>query len=104
MNTTHTLLTAVTLLGFASLAHAQEPFTVTSEGENFAVHYSREYSGNILGGGFAEFEGQGRNSTIRYADPTVGQQAAGLPVDLGGGNGDVVYLPLPLRPSSLAAR
>ena len=104
MNAIRILLPAAALLGFATLAQAQEPFTVASQGESFAVEYAADYRGNILGGGVAHFEGQGRNATVRYADPTLGRRAAGLAVDRGGQNGDVVYLPLPQRASTLAAR
>ncbi|WP_277755310.1 hypothetical protein [Teichococcus oryzae] len=40
MNTPRTLLAAAALLGFDGLAQAQQPFTVTGQGENFSVRYA----------------------------------------------------------------
>jgi hypothetical protein len=46
--------------------------------------------------------GQGENFRIRHRDPAYAERAPGIPVPVGGANGDIVYLP-PGNASSLAA-
>ncbi|MXP62303.1 hypothetical protein E0493_02920 [Roseomonas sp. M0104] len=103
MTASRTLFAAAALLGMSgTLAQAQDALTVTGTGENFAVSYAAEHTGNILGGGFAKVVDQGRNSRIVYADPALGQKASGLPVFTGGQEGAVVYLPAPAAPLTMA--
>ncbi|MDJ0390636.1 hypothetical protein QMO56_21205 [Roseomonas sp. E05] len=103
MTITRSLLAAIALVGLAGAAQAQD-LAVTNRGENFAVQYDPSYTGNILGGGYARFTQLGRETQITYADPTLGKHAAGIPVDLGGSHGEVVYLPQAPASSMMAAR
>jgi hypothetical protein len=98
------LAAAAALLGFsAAAASAAEPITVLSQGENFAVSYAPGYEGNVLGGGAVRVEGQGESQRIAYADGSLARRVPGLAVQVGGGNGDIVYLPLAAS-ATLAAR
>ncbi|MXP65075.1 hypothetical protein E0493_17145 [Roseomonas sp. M0104] len=102
MTITRSLFAALALLGLAGAAQAQD-LTVTDRGENFAVQYDPSYTGNIVGGGYARFAQLGQNTTIAYADPSIGNRAPGTPVDLGG-HSDVVYLQQAPAATMLAAR
>jgi hypothetical protein len=94
-----TALAAILALA-AAPAHAQ--VTVLSQGENFAVQRDAADAGNIVGGGAVEVSSQGENIRIRHRDPAYAERAPGIPFQVGGGNGDVVYLQ-PGHASSLVA-
>ncbi|MFZ6762990.1 hypothetical protein [Roseomonas sp. KE0001] len=107
MSTLRTLLAAAALLGTtAALApvQARDFLTVTGQGENFAVRYDEAYRGNVVGGGYARFAGQGQSGRIAYDDPALGRQAPGIPVLIGGQHSEVVYLAPSAAPATLAAR
>lgn len=89
-----------TMLALAAPAGAQ--ITVLSQGESFAVQRDPADTGNVVGGGAVEVLNQGENLRIRHRDPAYAERAPGLPVPVGGNNGDIVYLP-PGHASSLAA-
>jgi len=103
MKITRALAAALALATMAGVAQAQEPLTVTGYGENFAVRYADDYTGNIVGGGYAHFVNQGQETQIAYANPHLGRHSPGIPVDLGGDE-DVAYLPQPAAPTRLATR
>jgi hypothetical protein len=90
-----------TMLALAA-APASAQITVLSQGESFAVQRAPADTGNIVGGGAVEVLGQGENFRIRHRDPAYAERAPGIPVPVGGANGDIVYLP-PGNASSLAA-
>lgn len=104
MTIRNTLLAALALLGLGGAAQAREPFVVTGQGEEFAVQYDPAYTGNIVGGGYAAFVGNGHESQIVYADPTIGRRAPGIPVMIGGEHAEIAYLPQTGGASLLAAR
>ncbi|MDJ0386922.1 hypothetical protein QMO56_02245 [Roseomonas sp. E05] len=99
-----TFLAAAALLGLSGASALAAPLTVTNQGENFAVTYADDYTGNILGGGLVQVEGRGRNLQIIYDDARFARRPAGFPVFLGGSEGDVAYLPTPTASGLLAAR
>ncbi|HWL84125.1 MAG TPA: hypothetical protein VNR89_24470 [Roseomonas sp.] len=103
MTMTRSLLAAIALLGLAGAAQAQD-LTVTNQGENFEVQYDPSYTGNIVGGGYARFTQLGQNTTVAYADPSLGNHAPGIPVDLGGSHGEIAYLPQGPASTMMAAR
>ena len=82
----------VTMLAVAAPAGAQ--ITVVSQGESFAVQRDPADTGNAVGGGAVEVLNQGENLRIRHRDPAYAERSPGLPVAVGGNNGDIVYLPL----------
>jgi len=92
-------LAAILALG-AAPASAQ--ITVLSQGETFAVQRDPADTGNIVGGGSVEVLSQGENVRIRHRDPAYVERAPGIPVAVGGSNGDIAYLP-PGNASSLLA-
>jgi len=104
MTRSRTLLAAAALLGLSGASALAAPLTVTNQGENFAVSYADDYTGNILGGGMVRTEGKGRNLQIFYDDPQFARRAPGLPVFVGGSQGDVAYLPAPAGQGLMAAR
>jgi hypothetical protein len=104
MSALRTLLAATALLGAASATATAAPLAVTSQGENFAVDYAPDYTGNIVGGGFVRTEGNNRSLRIIHQDPSFARQAAGIPVFTGGSEGNVAYLPASRASSSLAVR
>jgi hypothetical protein len=89
-----------TIIAFAAPASAQ--ITVLSQGENFFVQRDPSDTGNIVGGGRVEVLNQGENFSIRHRDPAYAERGPGIPFQVGGGNGDVVYLQ-PDNASSLVA-
>jgi alpha/beta superfamily hydrolase len=90
-----------TILAMAA-APASAQVTVLSQGENFAVQRDAADAGNIVGGGAVEVASQGEDIRIRHRDPAYAERAPGIPFQVGGGNGDVVYLQ-PGNASSLLA-
>jgi hypothetical protein len=88
------------ILALAAPASAQ--ITVLSQGENFSVQRDPADTGNIVGGGRVEVLSQGENTSIRHRDPAYAERGPGIPFQVGGGNGDIVYLP-PGHASSLMA-
>ncbi|MXP63066.1 hypothetical protein E0493_06825 [Roseomonas sp. M0104] len=99
-----TLLATAALLGLSGASALAAPLTVTGQGENFAVAYADDYTGNILGGGTVRTEGNSRNLRIIHDDARFAQRPAGLPVFQGGSEGDVAYLPAPATAGLRAAR
>ncbi|MFC3126097.1 hypothetical protein ACFOD4_13600 [Pseudoroseomonas globiformis] len=91
-----------TLLAFGA-APASAQITVLSQGENFSVHRDAIDTGNIVGGGSVDVLGRGENARIHHRDPAYTERAPGIPVAVGGSNGDIVYV-APSAPTSLAAR
>jgi CRP-like cAMP-binding protein len=91
----------VAMLALAA-APANAQITVLSQGESFAVQRDPADTGSIVGGGSVEVLAQGENVRIRHVDPTYSEPAPGIPVAVGGSNGDVVYLP-PNNAASLVA-
>jgi predicted secreted protein len=92
------LLSAVLLTtGLAGAASAADSFPVFSQGESFSADYSHDMN-NIVGGGFASASG-GQDVRISYANPNIGNKAAGIPVFVGGSQGDVAYV---VAPASVA--
>lgn len=104
MSAFRTLLAATALLGAASAAATAAPLAVTSQGENFAVDYAPDYTGNIVGGGFVRLEGNNQSLRIIHQDDRFARQAAGTPVFTGGSEGSVAYLPTSGASNTLAAR
>ncbi|HWL82447.1 MAG TPA: hypothetical protein VNR89_15975 [Roseomonas sp.] len=105
MSTSRILLGAAALLGLAGAVPARASLEAVTQGESFANQYAPEFRGNIVGGGFARETMPGDNSTILYADSTIGRRAPGTPVFVGGHNGDVAYLTTPASmPVSRASR
>ncbi|MFC7556462.1 hypothetical protein ACFQU7_35880 [Pseudoroseomonas wenyumeiae] len=90
-----------TILALAAPAGAQ--ITVLSQGENFSVRRDAADTGNIVGGGAVEVLSQGENIGIRHRDPTFAERAPGIPFQVGGSNGDIVYLPSGWASSLVAA-
>ncbi|MCI0754719.1 hypothetical protein [Teichococcus vastitatis] len=88
-------------LGFASILSilalsalpAQAQIEVTNRGENFSVSRDPADDGNIVGGGTVVAIGRGENLSLSYQDPQFAERGPGIPYQVGGGNGDVVYLP-----------
>jgi hypothetical protein len=101
MNSIRTLLAALLVAGAAGAAQAQEPFQVTGRGENFAVEYAPDYTGNIVGGGEVLTTTTGKDPRVVYADPNV-SQTAGIPSFTGGSQGDVVYTAPAAAPAMMA--
>jgi hypothetical protein len=104
MNASRTLLAAAALMGLAAGSAMAQPLTVTDRGENFAVTYDENYAGNVVGGGAVETRGNGNNLRIIHEDARYARHSAGVPVFEGGSEGQVVYLPAPQAPTTLAAR
>jgi hypothetical protein len=94
--------TALLTAGFAGAASAAEIFPVMSKGESFSVDYSHDQN-NIVGGGFASANGGGQEVRISYADPSIGNKPAGIPVFVGGMQGNVAYIVMP-HATALASR
>jgi hypothetical protein len=94
-------LSAILALGVPLTAFAAEPFPVMSQGESFSVDYSNDRN-NIVGDGFATATG-GEDVHISYANPNIGNRAAGIPVFVGGSEGDVAYIVMP-NSNTLASR
>lgn len=90
-----------TILALAA-APASAQITVLSQGENFSVQRDRADTGNIVGGGAVEVWSQGETVQIRHRDPAYAERAPGIPVPVGGANGDIAYLQ-PGHASSLVA-
>jgi hypothetical protein len=84
------------------VAPASAQITVLSQGETFAVQRDPADTGNIVGGGAVEVLNQGETVSIRHRDPAYAERAPGIPVAVGGSNGDIVYLS-PGSASSLVA-
>jgi hypothetical protein len=82
----------VTMFALAA-APASAQITVLSQGENFAVQRDPADTGNIVGGGAVEVLSQGETVQIRHRDPAYAERGPGIPVAVGGSNGDIVYLP-----------
>jgi hypothetical protein len=80
-----------TLLALAA-APASAQITVLSQGENFAVQRNAADAGNIVGGGAVALADQGENLRIRHRDPAFAGRAPGIPFQVGGSHGDIVYL------------
>jgi hypothetical protein len=93
MSSFRTLLAAAALVGFSGAAALATPLTVTGTGENFAVAYAPDYTGNIVGGGVVRVTGNGESQQIAHLDRRFAQQPAGIPVFVGGSEGTVAYLP-----------
>jgi hypothetical protein len=89
-----------TILALSAPASAQ--IVVLSQGENFSVQRNPSDEGNIVGGGSVQVLGQGENVQIRHLDPSYAEHAPGIPFQVGGRHGDVVYLS-PDNASSLVA-
>ncbi|HWL80981.1 MAG TPA: hypothetical protein VNR89_08510 [Roseomonas sp.] len=104
MTRSRTLLAAAALLGLSGASALAAPLVVTNQGENFAVTYADDYTGNIVGGGTVRTEGNSRNLRIIYDDAQFARRPAGLPVFRGGSEGDVAYLPAPAVHGLMAAR
>jgi hypothetical protein len=104
MTAFRTLLAATALLGAATAAASAAPLAVTSQGESFAVEYAPDYTGNIVGGGFVRTEGNNRSLRIIHEDASFARQSAGIPVFIGGSEGNVAYLPASGASNTLAAR
>jgi hypothetical protein len=80
----------IALLLAASPAGAQ--IVVLSQGESFAVQRESRDNGNLVGGGAVDVLSQGENFRARHRDPAFAERAPGIPVAVGGSNGDIVYL------------
>jgi hypothetical protein len=94
--------TALATVLVLAAAPASAQITVLSQGENFSVQRESADTGNIVGGGAVEVLGQGETVQIRHRDPAYAERGPGIPVAVGGSNGDIVYLP-PGNASSLLA-
>jgi hypothetical protein len=90
-----------TVLALAAVP-ASAQIIVLSQGENFSVQRDAADTGNIVGGGVVDVLGQGENVRIRYHEPSYAKRAPGIPVEVGGSNGDIVYL-APGNASTLVA-
>ncbi|HWX49392.1 MAG TPA: hypothetical protein VNZ61_15160 [Roseomonas sp.] len=103
MITFRALLATGALLGFAGTAQAQDAFAVTGIGENFAVRYAPDYRGNVLGGGSTNLRDGGESLQIHYPDVLAPRPSAGIPAFVGGKEGDILYRPLPVGSTTMAA-
>jgi hypothetical protein len=103
MNASRTLLAAAALLGLSGAAAIAAPLTVSGTGENFAVQYDATYSGNIVGGGIVASETRGKDNRVVYANPNH-VRMVGIPVQAGGSEGEVSYLPPALSSVWMASR
>lgn len=88
--TSFRLAAAIALLFAASPAGAQ--IVVLSQGESFAVQREARDNGNLAGGGAVDVLSQGENFQTRHRGPAFAGRAPGIPVPVGGANGDIVYL------------
>jgi len=70
-----------------------QPLTVLDEGENFTVAYDPSYEGNVAGGGRVQIADDGEMLQIQYRDGSFAMQAPGVPVFIGGSEGNIAYLP-----------
>jgi hypothetical protein len=86
------LSAALLMAGLAGAAQAQD-LQVINQGEQFEVHYPAGYTGNIVGGGAVRVAGQGESQQIAHLDSRFAEQPAGIPVFVGGSEGEVAYLP-----------
>jgi hypothetical protein len=99
-----TLLAAAALISAAASSTAfAAPLTVTGTGESFAVQYDEHYTGNIVGGGAVASETRGKDNRVVYVQPNQ-SRSAGIPVQRGGSEGDVAYLPQVSPAARMAAR
>jgi hypothetical protein len=94
MSSFRTLLAAAALVGFSGAAALATPLTVTGTGENFAVAYAPSYTGNIVGGGVVASETRGKDNRVAYAQANH-SMTSGIPVFVGGSEGNVAYLGAP---------
>jgi len=76
----------------ASPANAQ--IIVLSQGETFAAQRDPADDGNVVGGGAIDVLSQGENFRVQHRDPAFAERAPGIPVQVGGSGGEIVYLPL----------
>jgi hypothetical protein len=90
-------------VGFSGAAALATPLTVTGTGENFAVAYAPDYTGNIVGGGVVASETRGKDNRVVYAQANHAM-TSGIPVFTGGSEGNVAYLAAPSATATLAAR
>jgi hypothetical protein len=96
------LSAALLTAGLTGAASAADVFPVMSQGESFSVDYSNDMN-NIVGGGFARAISGGQEVRISYANPNIGNKSPGIPVFVGGSEGNVAYLMAP-GSTSLASR
>ena len=97
------LSAALLMAGLAGAAQAQD-LQVINQGEQFEVHYPAGYTGNIVGGGAVRVAGQGESQQIVHVDSRFVEHAAGIPVFVGGSEGNVAYLPVNQAQQFLANR
>jgi hypothetical protein len=104
MNAFRTLLAAAALVGASSTAFAA-PLTVVDQGEAFSVQHEAGYTSNIVGGGgTVSLTSNGESQEITYANASFAQRTAGIPVFVGGSEGNVAYAPAAPSASLMAAR
>jgi hypothetical protein len=94
---------ALLMAGLAGAAQAQE-MQVINQGEQFSVQYPAGYTGNIVGGGVVRVTGQGESQQIAHLDGRFVERPAGIPVFVGGSEGNVAYLPVGQAQQFLAHR
>ncbi|RKK01827.1 hypothetical protein EBE87_02575 [Pseudoroseomonas wenyumeiae] len=97
------LSAALLMTGLAGAAQAQE-LQVINQGEQFEVHYPAGYTGNIVGGGAVRVAGQGESQQIAHIDSRFVERSAGIPVFVGGSEGNVAYLSMDQAQQVLAYR
>jgi hypothetical protein len=104
MTAVRSLLAAAALMGAAAAASASAaPLTVIGTGESFVAQYDETYTGNIVGGGVIASETRGKDNRVVYVQPNQ-SRSAGIPVQRGGSEGDVAYLPQVSPAARMAAR
>lgn len=92
-----TLRAALAILALAGTAAASAQgigqMGLMNQGEQLNVPQARTQPGNIVGGGPVTVLYAGAEETVlRHTSPDHAFAAAGIPVDTGGSNGDVLYL------------
>jgi hypothetical protein len=87
------MMAALLVTGLAGHAQAQEGMQVFNFGEEAHVDYPAGYTGNIVGGGAVRVAGQGESQQIAHLDSRFAQHPAGIPVFVGGSEGNVAYIP-----------
>ncbi|MFC3127250.1 hypothetical protein ACFOD4_19490 [Pseudoroseomonas globiformis] len=102
MRKTQSFLAVLTLALSAGMAQAQT-LSMTGHGENFGLDYGSGHIGNIVGGGAIELHGGGQEGRIVYRDAAFARRPSGVPVDAGG-EGQLVYLPLPSASMMMSVR
>ncbi|MBC9177086.1 hypothetical protein [Pseudoroseomonas ludipueritiae] len=92
-------MVAAALLAGVLAGGAAQAQQVVNQGEQFEVHYSAGYTGNIVGGGKV-LRTLGETPSVIYSAPLHSLPPPGIPYQPGGEDPDVVYLPYRHDPAS----